>query len=53
MDKPLPYELEMFSEDHNLTVQREKNVIWKTKGIAAKLSYRLFTKYVPKNGRVP
>jgi hypothetical protein len=45
LDRPVPAELESFVEDMNEIEERDKHIIWKTKGIAAKTTYRLFSKY--------
>jgi hypothetical protein len=45
LDRSVPEELESFVEDMNIMEGRDKNIIWKTKGIAAKASYRLFERY--------
>ena len=45
LDRPVPAELESFVEDMEEIQNRDKNIVWKTKGIAAKTTYRLFSKY--------
>lgn len=45
IDRPVPAELESFNEDMDVIEERDKHIVWKTKGIAAKTSYRLFSKY--------
>jgi hypothetical protein len=46
MDRPVPFEEETFQEDDLQTLyQKEKGLPWKIKGLASKLSYRLFIKY--------
>ena len=45
LDRPVPADLESPVEDMTAIEQRDKHVVWKTKGMAAKASYRLFSKY--------
>lgn len=45
MDRPLPAELESFTEDMSVIDERDKNILWKLKGIATKITYRLFSKF--------
>ena len=45
MDKPCPPELETFVEDKETIEERDKSMIWRIKGIAAKTTYRLFSKF--------
>jgi len=45
LDRPVPAELDSFVEDMDEIENRDKNIVWKTKGIAAKVTYRLFSKY--------
>lgn len=45
LDRPVPAELESFVEDMDEIENRDKHIVWKTKGIAAKTTYRLFSKY--------
>jgi len=45
MDRPLPAELESFTEDMDEIENRDKHIIWKVKGIASQMTYRLFTKH--------
>lgn len=45
MDRPVPEQLEKFDEDMEVIEQRDKHIIWKIKGISAKATYRLFSKY--------
>ena len=45
LDKQVPAELESFVEDMDVIEERDKHIIWKTKGIAGKTSYRMFSKY--------
>lgn len=42
LDKPVPSHLESFVEEMNEIEQRDKSIQWKLKGIAAKLTYRIF-----------
>ena len=45
MDKPVPAEFESFTEDPDVIEERDKHIVWKVKGIATKMTYRLFSKY--------
>jgi hypothetical protein len=45
MDKPVPDNLESFVEDMDEIEKRDNHIIWKTKGIATKTTYRIFSKY--------
>lgn len=45
LDMQVPEELTIFNEDKDIIEQRDKSIYWKIKGIAAKISYRLFSKY--------
>ena len=45
LDKPMPAELENFIEDKDDIEEREKHILWRIKGIAAKTTYRLFSKF--------
>ena len=45
MDRPAPPELESFIEEMHAIEQRDKHIFWKIKGIAARITYRLFSKY--------
>lgn len=45
MDRPVPAELELFNEDMSVIEQRDAHIFWKIKGIAAKTTYRIFSKY--------
>ncbi len=46
LDRQVPLDCEMFNtEDNQLVQSKEKNLNWKIKGIASKLSYRIFQKY--------
>lgn len=41
----MPADLESFTEDMTVIEERDKNLMWKLKGIATKLTYRLFSKF--------
>lgn len=45
LDKPTPNELESFVEDMDTIEERDRSLHWKIKGIAAKTTYRLFSKF--------
>ena len=45
MDRPVPAELESFTEDPDVIEERDKHIVWKVKGIATKMTHRLFSKY--------
>jgi hypothetical protein len=45
MDRPVAPELETPVEDTDIIEEREKNLHWKIKGIAHKVTYRLFSKF--------
>jgi hypothetical protein len=45
LDKPLPQELEAFVEEMNEIEMRDKHILWKIKGVAAKMTYRIFSKF--------
>lgn len=45
MDRPVPDNLESFIEDMDEIEKRDNHIIWKIKGIAAKTTYRIFSKY--------
>jgi hypothetical protein len=45
IDRPVPPELEAKTEDMHEIEERDKHIIWKTKGIASKTTYRMFSKY--------
>ena len=45
MDRPVLPELESLADDMTTIEARDKHIMWRTKGIAAKASYRLFSKY--------
>jgi hypothetical protein len=45
LDNPLPAQLESATEDMDDIAERDKSVHWKIKGISAKITYRIFSKY--------
>lgn len=45
IDRLVPAELESPVEDSEIIEEREKNLVWKLKGIASKMTYRLFSKF--------
>ena len=45
LDRPVPAELDNFVEDMDSIAARDKSLHWKIKGMAAKITYRLFSKY--------
>lgn len=45
MDRPMPAELETPIEDVDTIEEREKNILWRLKGISFKITYRLFSKF--------
>lgn len=45
LDKPVQPELESAIEDMDEIEKRDKHIIWKAKGVAAKVTYRLYSKY--------
>jgi len=45
LDRPLPPELEAFTEEMGEIEARDKSTHWKIKSIAAKITYRVFHKY--------
>lgn len=45
LDMKVPEELCSFNEDKDVIQARDKQIFWKIKGVAAKISYRLFSKY--------
>ena len=45
LDNPVPPELESQIEDMDEIAERDKTIHWKIKGICAKLTYRIFSKY--------
>ena len=45
LDMPCPKGLQDPTSDTNVIQSRDKSIYWKIKGIAAKITYRLFIKY--------
>ena len=45
LDRPVPSEFDSFDENMETIAKRDKSIHWKIKGIAAKCTYRLFSKY--------
>jgi hypothetical protein len=45
MDRAVPGELAAATEDMEEVERRDKHVVWKVKGVAHQLTYRLFSKY--------
>ena len=45
MDMPCPPDLSSPTTDTDEIVRRDKSIFWKIKGIAAKITYRIFVKY--------
>jgi hypothetical protein len=45
MDRPLPGQLESYTEDMDEIENRDKHICWKIKGIAFQTTYRMFSKY--------
>lgn len=45
MDRQLPSELDSPVEDMDEIERRDKHICWKTKGVAAQTTYRMFSKY--------
>ena len=45
MDMPCPPELSAPTTDTEEIVRRDKSIFWKIKGIATKITYRIFVKY--------
>jgi hypothetical protein len=45
LDRPIPDNLESFVEDMDEIERRDNHIIWKIKGIAAKTTYRILSKY--------
>lgn len=42
IDRPVPPELEISTDDYEEVVKRNQNPVWKLKGVASHLSYRIF-----------
>lgn len=45
MDMPCPENLSEPTSDTDVIVSRDKSIFWKIKGIAGKITYRVFVKY--------
>jgi len=45
LDQPVTGGLDTFSENIDEIALRDKSIQWKIKGMVAKLTYRLFSKY--------
>ena len=45
IDRPVPAELETYTEDFDTIEERNKTFTWKLKGVACHLAYRIFQKY--------
>ena len=45
LDMPVPENLESFTEDIEVIADRDKNIIWKLKAQAARMTFRLFMRY--------
>lgn len=45
MNRPLPPTLDSITEDMDEIEKRDKSIVWKTKGMASQVTYRLFSKY--------
>lgn len=45
LDMPIPENLTSSTEDRENIIARNKHVHWKIKGMAAKITYRMFAKY--------
>jgi len=45
LDLPVPAELETPTEDIDVIVVRDKAMLWKLKSQAARITYRLFSRY--------
>ena len=49
LDMPVPAELESATEDAEEIAERDRKMIWKVKGAAARLTFRLFSRYANTN----
>lgn len=49
LDMPVPAELESATEDSEEISERDRKMIWKVKGAAARLTFRLFSRYANTN----
>ena len=45
LDMPVPEQLEAVTHDTEEILSRDKNIYWKCKAQAARISFRLFSKY--------
>jgi len=45
LDMPLPPQLETPTEDIEIMTERDKSIQWKIKAQAARITFRLFSKY--------
>ena len=45
LDMPVPDYLQSDTEDPLIIAERDKHIIWKIKSQAARVTYRLFSKY--------
>ena len=45
IDMPCPEDLCSPTSDTSIIVSRDKSIFWKIKGIATKITYRMFIKY--------
>lgn len=45
LDRPMPAELETFIEEMTEIELRDKHILWEIKGLAARMTYRVFQKY--------
>ena len=45
LDMPVPEDLESFTDDIEVVAARDKNIIWKLKAQAARMTFRLFMRY--------
>jgi hypothetical protein len=45
LDRPLPPQLESLEEEMSAIEQRERHILWRTKGLAARITHRIFQKY--------
>jgi len=45
MKLDVPEDLRSFTEDMDVIAERDKAIQWKIKGMAAKITYRIFSKY--------
>lgn len=45
LDMPIPEQLETLTDDTEEVNARDKSIVWKLKAEAARISFRLFSKY--------